>query len=111
VPGIGIITGAIILSEIGDIKRFSNPGQLIAFAGLDPTVRQSGNFRATSTRMSKRGSSLLRFALVRCAWHVSNNNETFRAYYEEKLAQKEDITERSGMSPLVLAGGAFVVDC
>jgi transposase len=88
VPGIGVVTGAIILSEIGDIKRFSNPGQLIAFAVLDPTVRQSGNFRATSTRMSKRGSPLLRYALVRAAWHVSNNNETFGAYYNEKLAQK-----------------------
>ena len=88
VPGIGTITGAIILSEIGDIKRFSNPGQLIAFAGLDPVVRQSGKFKASSTRMSKRGSPLLRFALVQAAWHVADNNETFRAYYQEKLAQK-----------------------
>jgi len=88
VPGIGMITGAVILSEIGDIKRFSNPGQLIAFAGLDPIVRQSGKFRASSTRMSKRGSSLLRYALIRSAWHVSNNNETFRVYYQEKIAQK-----------------------
>jgi len=88
VPGIGTITGAIILSEIGDIKRFSNPGQLIAFAGLDPVVRQSGKFRASSTRMSKRGSPLLRFALVRAAWHISNNNDTFSAYYREKLSHK-----------------------
>jgi transposase len=88
VPGIGTVTGAIILSEIGDIKRFSNPGQLIAFAGLDPVVRQSGKFRASSARMSKRGSPLLRYALIRAAWHVSNNNETFGAYYQEKLAQK-----------------------
>ena len=88
VPGIGTITGSIILSEIGNINRFSNPGQLIAFAGLDPTVRQSGKFRATSTRMSKRGSSLLRYALVNAAWHVSEHSETFRAYYEEKRAQK-----------------------
>jgi transposase len=88
VPGIGTITGAIILSEIGDIKRFSSPGQLIAFAGLDPVVSQSGNYHARFTRMSKRGSSLLRFALVRSAWHVSRNNETFSNYYQEKLAQK-----------------------
>jgi len=88
VPGIGTITGAIILSEIGDIKRFSNPGQLIAFAGLDPIVNQSGNYNARFTRMSKRGSSLLRYALVRSAWHVSLRNETFKKYYQEKLTQK-----------------------
>lgn len=88
VPGIGAINGSMILSEIGDIKRFSNPGQLIAFAGLDPIVRQSGNFRAKTTRMSKRGSSTLRYALVNAAWNVSLNNATFKAYYDEKVAQK-----------------------
>jgi transposase len=88
VPGIGAINGSMILSEIGDIKRFSNPGQLIAFAGLDPTVSQSGNFQAKTTRMSKRGSGTLRYALVNAAWNVSLNNATFGAYYMEKLTQK-----------------------
>lgn len=78
----------MILSEIGDIKRFSNPGQLIAFAGLDPITRQSGNFRAKTTRMSKRGSSVLRYALVNAAWNVSLNNATFKSYYDEKFLQK-----------------------
>jgi transposase len=88
VPGIGALNGAMILSEIGDIKRFSNPNQLIAFAGLDPTVRQSGTFRADSGKMSKRGSPVLRYALVNAAWNVSLNNDTFKTYYEEKLSQK-----------------------
>jgi transposase len=88
IPGIGSINGSMILSEIGDIKRFSNPNQLIAFAGLDPIVRQSGNFTAKTTRMSKRGSGVLRYALVNAAWNVSLNNATFKAYYAEKLAQK-----------------------
>jgi len=88
VPGIGAMNGSMILSEIGDIKRFSNPGQLIAFAGLDPIVRQSGNFRAKTTRMSKRGSGTLRYALVNAAWNASLNNDTFNNYYKEKLAQK-----------------------
>jgi len=88
VPGIGEINGSMILSEIGDISRFSNPNQLIAFAGLDPTVSQSGNFKAKSTRMSKRGSSVLRYALINAAWNVSLNNQTFKSYYNEKLAQK-----------------------
>lgn len=88
VPGIGAINGSMILSEIGDISRFSSPGQLIAFAGLDPITRQSGKFRAKTTRMSKRGSSTLRYALMNAAWNVSLNNKTFGDYFGEKLAQK-----------------------
>jgi transposase len=88
VPGIGAINGSMILSEIGDIARFSNPAQLIAFAGLDPITRQSGKFRAKSTRMSKRGSSTLRYALMNAAWNASLNNKTFGDYYNAKFAQK-----------------------
>ena len=60
IPGIGPINGGMILGEIGDINRFSKPRKLLAFAGLDPSVYQSGNFSAKKTRMSKRGSSALR---------------------------------------------------
>ena len=70
IPGIGYINGGMILGEIGDIHRFSNPNKLLAFAGLDPTVYQSGNFQAKTTRMSKRGSRVLRYALVNAAWNV-----------------------------------------
>ena len=56
IPGIGFINGAMILSTIGDISRFSDPSKVLAYAGLDPAVRQSGKFSASSTRMSKRGS-------------------------------------------------------
>jgi transposase len=89
IPGVGAINGSMILSEIGDISRFSNSSQLIAFAGLDPITNQSGNFRAKTTRMSKRGSGVLRYALVNAAWNASLNNETFKKYYVEKLNQKK----------------------
>jgi len=88
VPGIGIIDGSLIYSEIGDISRFRKPDQLIAFAGLDPATKQSGNFRAESTRMSKRGSPYLRYALVNAAWNVSLNNATFGEYFNQKLSEK-----------------------
>jgi transposase len=88
IPGIGAVDGAMIYSEIGDISRFRKPDQLIAFAGLDPATKQSGNFRAGSTKMSKRGSPFLRFALVNAAWNVSMNNATFGEYYNLKLAEK-----------------------
>jgi transposase len=87
IPGIGYINGEMILGEIGDIHRFSNPNKLLAFAGLDPSVYQSGNFQAKKTRMSKRGSRVLRYALVNAAWNVVRNNATFEAYYNAKRAE------------------------
>lgn len=87
IPGIGDMTAAIIISEIGDINRFNNPGQVLAFAGLDPSVKQSGTFNAASTRMSKRGSSLLRYALILAANNVQLNTKTFNDYYNTKRLQ------------------------
>ena len=76
IPGIGYINGGMILGEIGDIHRFSNPNKLLAYAGLDPSVYQSGNYQAKKTRMSKRGSKVLRYALVNAAHNVVKNNAT-----------------------------------
>lgn len=87
IPGIGYINGGMILGEIGNIHRFSNPNKLLAFAGLDPTVYQSGNYTAKRTRMSKRGSRVLRYALVNAAHNVVKNNATFKAYYDAKMAE------------------------
>lgn len=87
IPGIGAVNGGMILGEIGDITRFPGPKQLLAFAGLDPSVYQSGNFHADRTRMSKRGSSTLRYALINAAHNVVKNNATFKAYYDAKVAE------------------------
>lgn len=87
IPGIGYTLGAIIVSEIGDIARFSNPSKLLAFAGLDPSVKQSGNFNAITTRISKRGSKYLRYAIHRAAFLIIWNNEQFYKYYTAKRAE------------------------
>lgn len=87
IPGIGYVNGGMILGEIGNIHRFSNPQKLLAYAGLDPTVYQSGNFTAKRTRMSKRGSKALRYALINAAHNVVKNNATFKAYYDAKRAE------------------------
>lgn len=87
IPGIGATNGGMILGEIGDIHRFSSPGKLLAFAGLDPSVYQSGNYQAKRTRMSKRGSRILRYALINAAHNVVKNNATFKAYYDAKRAE------------------------
>ncbi len=87
ISGIGYINRGMILGEIGDIHRFSNPGKLLAFVGLAPSVYQSGNYHAQRTRMSKRGSRVLRYALINASHNVMKNNATFKAYYEAKRAE------------------------
>ena len=87
IPGIGTVIGGMILGEIGDIHRFSTPGKLLAFAGLDPTVYQSETFQAKRPRMSKRGSRVLRYTLKNATHNVVKNNATFKAYYAAKRAE------------------------
>ena len=87
IPGIGPINGGMIIGEIGDINRFSKPRKLLAFAGLDTSVYQSGNFIAKKTKMSKRGSSALRYALMNAAHNIVKYNQTFKEYYDSKRAE------------------------
>ena len=89
IPGIGYINVGMILGEIGDIHRFSSPSKLLAFASLDPSVYQSGNYWVKRTRMSKRGSRVLRYALMNAAHNVVKNNSTFKAYYDAKIAESQ----------------------
>ena len=87
IPGIGMIAAATILAEIGDISRFKNSSSLIAFAGIDPTVRQSGEFNSTHNHMSKRGSPYLRHAIFLAATTCSFHNSPLNAYYKKKRDQ------------------------
>ncbi|WP_096202010.1 IS110 family transposase [Bacillus sp. FJAT-45350] len=97
IPGIGEKIAATIISEIGEIDRFDNPKKLVAFAGVDPSVFESGKFTATRNRITKRGSSRLRHALymaVRCAIRdcrkkktsdeIIPRNKKLRAFYDKK---------------------------
>jgi len=87
IPGMSYNQAAVIVGCIGDINHFEHSCQLLAYAGLDPSVIQSGNFQARSTKMSKRGSGMLRYSLVYSAHNVVKNNKTFRDYYELKRSQ------------------------
>ena len=89
VPGINIIACAIILGETNNFDNFSNATKLLAFAGLDPKIRQSGNFSATSCRMSKKGSPYLRYALIFTAWNTIRHSEKFNKYYCLKRSQSK----------------------
>ena len=84
IPGISYLEAGMILGEVGDVHRFASPHKLLAFAGLDPTIHQSGNFNASHTRMSKRGSRYLRFALVYAAHNLVKNTALFKQLYDKK---------------------------
>ena len=86
IPGIGTITGSIILAEIGDINRFKNDAELLAYAGLDPSVYQSGKYEG-NFKISKRGSSILRWAIFQAAKITVIHDPVFKAYHEKKLSQ------------------------
>ena len=87
IPGIGTILGAVIISEFGDINRFDKPSQLVAYAGIDATVSQSGEYEGTHNVMSKRGSPYLRKALFQAALVASNSDPVLKAYYQKKRAE------------------------
>lgn len=84
IPGISYGLGSIILSEIGDIQRFSSPAKLLAFAGLEPSTYESGKFKATNMKMVKRGSTYLRWALLEAARLISMRDKTFKLYTQKK---------------------------
>lgn len=89
IPGIGFTLGAMIIAEIGNIKSFSNPAKLLAFAGLEPSLYQSGKFVANNTPMVKHGSKYLRYAFVQAAASVARHNSVFEEYANKKLAQNK----------------------
>lgn len=87
IPGISYVTAAFILAEIVDINNFDSPAKLQAFAGLDPSTYQSGNFTATHSTMVKRGSKYLRWALLTATRLVCMRDKTFNDYKNQKLAE------------------------
>jgi transposase len=87
IPGIADILGPTILGEIGNVNRFSNVKKLVAFAGLDPIVSQSGRFENKSGKISKRGSPLLRQALFLAANTAIHNDEHLKQFYMKKRSE------------------------
>jgi endonuclease III len=95
IPGIGLITAATILAEVRDFSVFSKPDKLTAFFGIDPSVKQSGNFEGTRNKMSKRGAKLLRrviftIALVNVSKKCNGklHNPVLHEFYKSKCKSK-----------------------
>lgn len=87
ITGVGTTLAASFLAEIGDISRFDSPEKLAAFAGIDPSVKQSGEFSGTRCRMSKRGSPYLRRTFWLAAISGIRFNPALKAVYDKKRSQ------------------------
>ena len=86
IPGIGIISCASIISEFGDISKFSNPSKMLSFAGLEPGIIESGTM-SSKGKMVKRGSGYLRYSIMNVAITVIKFNPTFYDYYYKKISE------------------------
>ena len=87
IPGINFRMGSMILAEIGDFSRFESADQILAYAGLSPSIYQSGQLTSTYARMEKRGSKYLRYALFNAAIYVCHWDPAFKAYLAKKRAE------------------------
>ena len=87
IPGIGAITACTIMGEIGDISNFRGADSLVAYAGINPMVYQSGKYEAKRLSMSKKGSSYLRNAIILVSRLIVQYDEKFKTYYEKKRAE------------------------
>lgn len=95
IPGIGLLTAATIIAEIGDFNAFTKPGKLVAYFGIDPSVMQSGEFKGTRNKMSKRGPKLLRRVLftvalanIRTKRNGEACNPVLLEFYKQKCQNK-----------------------
>jgi transposase len=88
VAGVNLICAATFIAAIGDPRRFLSSRKLVAYLGLDPKVRQSGEAPARSGRISKRGSAAARWALVEAAWSVVLQPGPLHAFYDRTRARR-----------------------
>jgi len=80
-PGVDYYAAMIMLSEIGDVKRFASPEKLVSWAGLAPQVHQSGETQWTG-RITKKGSKRVRWILAQCAHTARQHDPKMKGFYE-----------------------------
>ncbi len=86
IPGVNLISAAIIIAELGDFKNFTHSAQIVSFAGLDPSVNPSGTME-TRGHLVKRGSGLLRMTIWQITFSSLRLNPTLYDYYQKKRAE------------------------
>ena len=89
IQGIGIVSAAMFVGEVGDINRFDSYEQIRRYAGLNLVENSSGNHKGKTT-ISKRGRSLLRSILYRMAFTMVNKNEEIKELYKYLTTRKDN---------------------
>lgn len=87
-PGIDVTVAASVAAAIGDIRRFSDPQKLVAYLGLNPSVRQSGEGPAYHGRITKQGRGHARGMLVEAAWAAARSPGPLRAFYRRIASRR-----------------------
>jgi transposase len=98
IDGISDITAAHFIAEIKDIRNFENRNKLIAFAGTDPSIKESGTSLHQNGRITKKGSSSLRRTIYIMGMSLIRSNQVFREYYYKK--RQEGFKHRKAMTAL-----------
>lgn len=109
IPGVGAASAAAFLGEIGDIHRFPTLEKLVAYAGIDATVYQTGEFEGDQAHMSKRGSPYLRHALWLAAAVARQYDPELKAYYERRRAEGKAYSTIMGAICRKLLARVYVV--
>jgi len=90
IPGIGLLSAAIFLGELGDPACFQNARQIVKYAGYDPQESDSG-YRVSRKFISKKGRWLLRKCLFFMSMRVVVLSNYFQEYYQRKLQAKNRV--------------------
>lgn len=99
IPGIGENLAARLIAEIGDIKRFSNKRQLVAYAGIDPRVYQSGQVSGEHLHITKKGNKQLRTLLYLAVSSTLRLKKTsvIRDFYNKKRQQTNPLSHKAAL--------------
>jgi transposase len=95
IPCVGPVTIEVVLSELGDVRRFRSQKQVAAYAGLVPGIRQSAG-RAKQLGITKEGSGLLRWAIIQTAWRLVGKTRRWGLAYER-------LKQRTGAKKAIVA--------
>jgi transposase len=88
IPGIDMVVGVGLAAAIGDVARFASAEKLVAYLGLNPSVRQSGEGPARHGRIAKQGRGHARGMLVEAAWAAARSPGPFRAFFQRVAARR-----------------------
>jgi len=103
IPEIGPVTIDVVLSELGDWRRFRSIKKVVAFSGLDPGCRETGG-KAKQLHITKEGSRHLRWALVEAAWRLVLKYNRWKKVYEQ-------LKKNTGSAKKAIVGVARRVLC